>query len=147
METRPLFATLRTRSGQDPLLFRLMVPLGVLFLISLMLSDIRRYSVNGSPSHPWPKLTMASGALLRCLTAMETISSLSGRNEILWCDDLHELSGWRERHPIQSALPPLLPGRGASHLFSNRFLAAKQWLLTAQLIRCSARGPDTSLFL
>ena len=63
MESRPLRAIVRMLSGRLPLVLRLIVPLSVRLLISLMLSAISLYSVKGSPSQPCPKLAIAEQVL------------------------------------------------------------------------------------
>ena len=106
-----------TASGLLPLVLILMLPLGVCLRISMMDSRMVSHMSKGSPSQPWPKLTIGKGAVSRWGTVYSTISSAVGLKRRRSCvETMLSSSGWKEMHPTQLALQAGEDGMGHSHL-------------------------------
>ena len=117
MDVNPALQSASTAAGLEPLVFILILPLEVCFLIS-NIDDLRVSHIsNGSPSQPWPKLMIGKGADSRCGTVNSTISSAEGLNVNLSCvEGMVSSWGWKEMQPMQFALQAGEDGTGHSHL-------------------------------
>src|SRR5665213_4478338 len=69
-----------TACGSLPLVLMLMLPFDVCFRISSIDSAIVFHINKGSPSQPWPKLTIGKGAVSKWGMVYSTISSAVGLN-------------------------------------------------------------------
>src|SRR5665213_222191 len=116
-----------TAFGSLPFVLMLMLPFDVCFRISCMDSATVFHINKGSPSQPWPKLTIGKGAVSKCGTVYSTISSAVGLNVKRSCVDVIFSSwGWKEIQPIQLALQAGELGTGHSHLPIKKLRAAGQ---------------------
>ena len=78
MLSSPARAICSTRRGRLPLVLQLIVPRSVACRMRRAASEITSARRSGSPSHPWPKLTMASGTVVRNGSATSTTWSAVG---------------------------------------------------------------------
>jgi len=114
-------------SGSEALELKLIVPRAVCRRISRTAAQMVSACRIGSPSHPWPKETMAFSALCRCGTAIWQISSTLGTKVSRSWLAGQQSDSCSEMHPRQRELQAGEVGSGASQRRKKRFLAAKQW--------------------
>ena len=127
MESMPASASRSTASGREALELKLMVPREVARRISRTAAQMVSACRIGSPSHPWPKETMAFSACCRWGTATWQSSSTVGTKlSRSWLEG-QQSDSCREMHPRQRELQAGEVGSGASQRRKKRFLAAKQW--------------------
>jgi hypothetical protein len=104
----------------------LIVPRSVFALSPRIDLSKSRHCINGSPSQPWPKLTIASSAASKWGKATSRTSSTEGTNRILSIEAIQHSDGCNEMHPMHDALHDGDVGKGHSHLRKKTFFAAKQ---------------------
>ena len=125
--SKPTAASAATATGLEPFELILILPLSVCFLISIMASLMVSHINKGSPSQPWPKLTIGYGAYIKCGTVYSTTSAAEGLNDKRsWFETISSSIGWKEIQPMQFALQAGEIGMGHSHLPIAKFLAAGQ---------------------
>ena len=79
-EFSPASTRRRSTAGRDPLVLMWMVAWGQADRMRRVASTRAAPRVNGSPSHPWPKLTKFALPALRCQAASSAISVAVGAN-------------------------------------------------------------------
>ena len=108
-------ATIRSRTrGRLPLVLTWMVAAGWRARIAAVASTTARPRVSASPSHPWPKETMAASSPSRKWPASPASSATVGAKPIRSWGEGTAPSLWREMQPRQSALQAGDAGRAAS---------------------------------
>src|SRR6185312_14228707 len=127
IESSPASHRARTAAGFEPLVLMLMLPRGVCLRMAMMDSRMVSHINRGSPSQPWPKLTIGKGASSRCGTVNSTISSAVGLNVSLSCvEEMVSSCGWKEIQPMQFALQAGEVGIGHSQRTIKKLRAAGQ---------------------
>ncbi len=110
-ESRPTSTSRASASGSEPFVFAWIEPREVRARTSRIARSISFQRVSGSPSQPWPKLTITRPvARSRWRIATSAISSAVGARTIRSWLAGGIPSSCSERHPMHAALQPAEEG-------------------------------------